>query len=88
MTGDVKRIKIYHRYDGRKEWIADCLVRLNGYPEIHDSVPDLREEVRKVIEENLLCVKGQIWLTGEISVFEETYGWVSEDMPEERKEDT
>jgi hypothetical protein len=88
MMRDVKRIKIYRRYDGRKEWIADCSVRVNGHPEIYDSVPDLREDVKKVVEESLLCVKGQIWLTGEIPVFEETYGWVSEDMPEERKEDT
>jgi hypothetical protein len=84
----VKRIKIYRRYDDTKKRVANCLVSLNEHPKIYDCVPDLPEDVKEIIEENLLCVKGQIWLTGEIPVFEETYGWVSEDMPEERKEDT
>jgi hypothetical protein len=88
MMRDVKRIKIYRRYDDTKKWVANCLVTLNEHPKIHDCVPDLREDVKKVLEENLLSVKGQIWLTGEIPVFEETYGWVSEDMPEETKENT
>ncbi len=87
MMRDGKRIRIYRRYDDTKEWVANCLVSLNEHPKIHNCVPDLPEDVKKIIEENLLCVKGQIWLTGEIPFFEETYGWVSEDMPEERTED-
>jgi hypothetical protein len=61
---DGKRIRIYRRYDDAKEWVANCLVSLNEHPKIYDCVPDLPEDVKKIIEENLLCVKGQIWLTG------------------------
>jgi hypothetical protein len=86
MMRNVKRIRIYRRYDDTKEWVADCLVSLTEYPEIHDCVPDLREDVKKIIEGNLLIVKRQIWLTGEIPVSEEIYGWVCEDLPEETKE--
>ena len=84
----VKRIKIYRRYDDTKEWVADCLVSFNDHPEIHDCVPDLREDVKKAIEENLTIVRGQIWLTGEIPIFQETYGWIIEDMPEQSNEKT
>jgi hypothetical protein len=86
---NVKRIRIYPRYyDHTKEWVADCLVSLNEHPKMHDCVPDLREDVKKAIEENLLIAKGQIWLTGEIPVSEETYGWVCEDVPEQSNEKT
>ncbi len=85
---DVKHIKIYHRYDDAKEWVADCFVSFDGHPQIHDCVPDLREDVKEVIEENLPSVKGQIWLSGEIPISEETYGWVSEDVSQQLKERT
>lgn len=88
MMWNVKHIKIYRRYDDKKEWVANCLVSLNEHPKIYDCVPDLPEDVKKIIEENLLCVKGQIWLKGEIPFSEETYGWVSEDVPEQSKERT
>jgi hypothetical protein len=83
---NVKRIKIYRRYDDTKEWVADCLVSLNDHPEIYNCVPDLRENVKKAIEENLTIVRGQIWITGEIPILGETYGWIIEDMPEESNE--
>ena len=86
--GNVKRIKIYRRHNDTKEWVADCLVSLNGHPKIHDCVPDLREDVKNVIEENLPSVRGQIWPTGEIPVFEEIYVWVSEGAPEQSNEKT
>jgi hypothetical protein len=86
--GNVRHIKIYRRYDDTKEWVADGFVSLNGHPQIHDCVPDLREDVKEVIEEHLPSVRGQIWLAGEIPISEETYGWVSEDVPEQSKERT
>ena len=84
----VKRIKIYCRHEDTKEWVTDCLVSLNDHPEIFDCVPDLREDVKKAIEENLTIVRGQIWLSGEIPIFRETYGWITEDTPEESNEKT
>lgn len=86
--GNVKHIKIYRRNDDTKEWVADGFVSLNGHLQIHDCIPDLREDVKEVIEEHLPSVKGQIWLAGEIRISEETYGWVSEDVPEQSKERT
>ncbi len=49
MMWNVKRIKIYRRYDDKKEWVANCLVSLNEHPKIHDCVPDLPEDVKKVL---------------------------------------
>ncbi len=48
----------------------------------------LHGDVKKIIEENLISVRGQIWLTGEIPVFEETYVWVSEGAPQQSGEKT
>jgi hypothetical protein len=81
MMRDVKRIKIYRRYNDTKKWVAECLVSLNDHPKIYDCVPDLREDVKKALEENLTIVRGQIWIAGEIPIFQETYGWISENMP-------
>jgi hypothetical protein len=85
MMRDVKRIKIYRRYNDTKKWIAECLVSLNDHPQIYDCVPDLREDVKKALEENLTIVRGQIWIAGEIPVFQEIYGWISENIPKQSK---